>query len=157
MNRLAENCSDNFKGTVTVMLLLSVTTICSTSLQLQHVCMNRLIATNRSIEKSVFNCFLKRISQMQGFKSDDSLTILRVFVALGSWIPFFSLLCYSGQRLNNEYSALNESMYNISWYLCSVKFQQTLKLGITISQKPVNMHGFADFRCSYEMFKKVGA
>lgn len=57
MNRLAENCSDNFKGTVTVMFLLSVTTICSTSLQLQHVCINWLGATR----ESVLSCVLEKV------------------------------------------------------------------------------------------------
>lgn len=81
--------------------------------------------------------------------------VVRVVTALGSWIPFFSLICYSGQCISNEYVALNEQIYGLSWFLCTKDIQQTVKLIIQISQKPVYMCGYADFRCSHEMFKRV--
>lgn len=81
--------------------------------------------------------------------------VVRVVTALGSWIPFFSLICYSGQSISNEYVALNEEVYNLSWFLCKKDIKQAVKLVIQISQKPVYMCGYADFRCSNETFKKV--
>lgn len=81
------------------------------------------------------------------------LILTFVFVSWSFLIIFF--LCEFGERLSGKFDAIDEELYQCTWYLFPMGMQRmvlTLMLG---TQEPVFLRGFGNIVCTREAFKEV--
>lgn len=100
-------------------------------------------------------CKIVRFVNCQGLNTGDTLLASGAVSSMAAFVPFFYLLCNSGGKVTSAFAELNESIYNLSWYACPVKYQLYLLTMITMAKKPKYLGGFALLRCSRETFKQV--
>lgn len=68
---------------------------------------------------------------------------------------FGFVVCNFGESVTSHYTDLSNKIYNLSWHLCPLKFQRSVKLMMFNTQQPIYIEGFAGLRCTHETYKKV--
>lgn len=83
------------------------------------------------------------------------MLIISITNALITWFLMFFLFSEYGQSVTDAFDDVNQSVYNISWYLCSNGVQKLLVTIINASQDTVRFKGYASIHSSRDMFKGV--
>lgn len=65
------------------------------------------------------------------------------------------VICNFGENVTSHYSDLNNEIYNLSWHLCSLKMQHSVKIMMFNAQQPIYIEGFPKLRCTHETYTKV--
>lgn len=154
--RLVHHCSKTYNGIVSVLFLLTTSVIIVTLLEIKSVSninAYHIFLINHYMNKHflIFNWLFFQ----KGLKNDDLLILGRGSSVLIVMVFLCFLLCNLGEDVTSHYANVNDSIYQISWYLCPLELQKSFKLMIMISQKPIYLEGFARFQCNRETFNRV--
>lgn len=88
-------------------------------------------------------------------KAGDSFDIVRPTVVI-VYIAFTMFIyCYLEEQIVAAFEKINESAYEMSWYLMPIDMRKQLLSMMAIAQRPVYLRGFGSIRCSHAFFRKV--
>lgn len=95
------------------------------------------------------------IERLQGSETGDISLIVRAFGLMCAWLPFFFMLNDSGESVMHNIGAINQSIFQQSWYLYPVELQRYLIPIQITAQRPAYLEGFAHINFSRETFSRV--
>lgn len=65
------------------------------------------------------------------------------------------IICELGQRMNNDFHEIHNTIDRLDWYLFPIKIQRMLPTIIANAQQPILLECFGSITCTRETFKKV--
>ena len=72
------------------------------------------------------------------------------------WIlNFVFAACELGQRFSNAFCDIDDSIFQLDWYLLPFELQKTLPIIVNYAQQPLVVQFFGSYSCSRNQFKKV--
>lgn len=71
------------------------------------------------------------------------------------FLPFFFVVNNIGENVSTAFGALNESIYDLTWYASPLDLQRYLISMLSITQRPLRIPVFAEFDCCRDTFKRV--
>lgn len=92
---------------------------------------------------------------MQAISTNNTLVFSRSFTTLALITAWAFLFCYFGERLTSHFQSLSDEIYDCNWHEFPIELKKCLISMLTIAQKPIYLRGFAQFRCSHEIFASV--
>ena len=63
--------------------------------------------------------------------------------------------CELGQRFRNAFSDIDDSIFQLDWYLLPYELQKHLPIIVNYAQQPLVVRFFGSYSCSRDQFKKV--
>lgn len=91
----------------------------------------------------------------QCIEKHDVVLLFTSMSEMLSLLPFLFMMCHFGENVTIAFENLNESIYNISWYLAPVKLQKYLVPMLATSGESFYFESIASLNCSHQSFKKV--
>lgn len=90
------------------------------------------------------------------FKMDTSRldTIAAILEMIWSFAAIF-LFCEFGEKVTERFEKFHDELWQCDWYLCSAEIQRIYLLFMVDVQQLALFKGYANIRCTREMFKKV--
>lgn len=81
--------------------------------------------------------------------------MMKQFVAIIWSFGQIFLSCELGERVSNQFYALNDALYQSDWYLFPDELQRMLPTLLMATQRQVVPRGFGNLLCIRESFQKV--
>lgn len=89
------------------------------------------------------------------FKSPIFADVMRFFVCLVLMMVYLVVICFWSDEVTIKFGRLNESICECSWYELPMETQRLLPIMLMNIQRPVNMKGYMNVRCTRESVKLV--
>lgn len=88
-------------------------------------------------------------------KTGDPVLFIRGCINVITMLIFCFLPCNFGEDVTTHYADLADTTYGMSWHLVPLELQSSFKIMIMITQKPIQLDGFAGLKCTRDTYKEV--
>lgn len=85
----------------------------------------------------------------------DVIDVIQPAFCLITMFMWLFLFCFLGEMVTSRFRNVDDALYECVWYLYPMEIRKKFPIMILISQEPVSLRGFANFRCTHEAFNKV--
>lgn len=88
--------------------------------------------------------------------TNTGIPLIGNLIGLFWLLALMYILCQFGQQLTDQFFHFEHTIYECQWYTFPVNTQKRyFTMIMSASQKPVELKGYGNVRCSFETFKNV--